>query len=63
MAKQLIINGVKWADYEIESPTVFMKIYPNTVAKENIGDLEDLLTEVISLVENTEITQQAFLNI
>lgn len=70
MIKELIINGVKYADYTIDGDLVGLKMYPPKDHKfidfndvKNMGVFEDTLTDIIMIIENTRITKQGYLNI
>ena len=70
MAKELIINGVKYADYEVDGEILFLKSHPpinrsniDFQLLQNIGALEDCLTEIIIMIEDAKITGTAYLNI
>jgi len=70
MQKELIINGKKYADYQVEGEILFLKVHPPSTHKnidfqlnQNIGAMEDCLTEIIIVIEDVKITAKGYLNV
>jgi hypothetical protein len=60
--KQLIINGRKYADYEVKGDTIYFKSYRN-FAGANKKDSEAFLIHLVRLTDNVRINKVGFLDL
>jgi hypothetical protein len=66
MQKDLNINGIVYAKYEIENNILFYKVLINDNTRPIINDIDEhdwLIIQAIKLIEDTTIESVAHLNI
>ena len=60
--KDLNINGVIYAKYQIENDMIFINVQKNII-KDNAGESEDYLVFLISMIEDKQFSSAGYLNI
>jgi len=60
--KELVINGILYADYLIEGGMLFLKMRKNIIG-DDAKRSEDLMVEIISGIERKRVKYMAHLNI
>jgi len=64
MVKDLNINGVLYAKYEIENNILYLHMIQKKItALSNETETEDFIVWIIQVIENTTVTALAYLNI
>jgi hypothetical protein len=62
MIKELKINDIFFAKYEIERDILFLKVY-KTIGCLSLAETENFFCSIISVIENKNFTGLAYLNI
>lgn len=60
--KTLTINGVDYAKYDIDNGIMYLKVIV-AIVSDDIGESEDVLSQIIMLIEKTKVKGLAYLNI
>ncbi|NOT36426.1 MAG: hypothetical protein HOP11_03500 [Saprospiraceae bacterium] len=60
--KDLIINGLIYAKYEIDGDTIYIKMIIQVIPESSVAS-ENALIYIIQLIENTIFNKACYLNI